>query len=138
MPTGILPTVGLRDTTGREVTEVASDPAKQAVLDALEDPRCRAILDATGRAALSAKEVAAACDLPLSTTYRKLDLLVEADLVAARTRVRESGKHASEYVRAVEDVVVSLEPNDGIELRVSRREDPGAHLSSGDGAAETA
>lgn len=102
---------------------VAEDDAKP-LLDALGDGDCRAILDATSDGALSASEVAETCDLALSTTYRKLDLLTDAGLLVERTRIRRSGKHASEYARAVEDVVVSFGPGGETELRVTRRDSP--------------
>lgn len=52
-----------------------TEDAVQTVLDAFEDADCRAILDRTSDESLTASEVATACDLPLSTTYRKLELL---------------------------------------------------------------
>jgi DNA-binding transcriptional ArsR family regulator len=79
------------------------------LLGALADGGCRAILDAAGEDALCAREIADRCDLPLSTTYRKLDRLTGAGLLAERTRVRGSGRHASEYVRRVESAHVSLD-----------------------------
>ncbi|MFB6169387.1 MAG: helix-turn-helix domain-containing protein [Haloferacaceae archaeon] len=93
----------------------------QSVLDVLHDEGCRAILRATGERALSAGEVAETCDLAQSTAYRKLDRLVEAGVVEERTRVRRSGTHASEYVRAVDEVTVSLD-DDGVRVRLSERE----------------
>jgi len=71
---------------------------------------------------LSANEVSETCDLPLSTTYRKLDLLTDSGLLEERTRIRRSGKHASEFYRAVEDVLVSLDTHGGISLRMIHRE----------------
>jgi DNA-binding transcriptional ArsR family regulator len=81
----------------------------QTLFEALRDADSRAILDETGSEALSAKEISEACDLPLSSTYRKLDTLTEAGLLEERTRIRQSGKHPSEYIRAVEEVVVSID-----------------------------
>jgi DNA-binding transcriptional ArsR family regulator len=92
----------------------------QAILHALQDDDCRAVLDATGEASLSASELADACDLPLSTTYRKLDTLTETGLLAERTRLCPDGKHTSEYVRAVDEVLVDADA--GFELTVTRRE----------------
>ncbi|MFB6297991.1 MAG: ArsR/SmtB family transcription factor [Salinirussus sp.] len=94
----------------------------QKLLDALGDSRCRAILDATSDQAQTASEISETCDLPLSTTYRKLDLLAEVGLLDERVRLRRSGKHASEYIRLAEDVVVSLGSGDETELQVLRRE----------------
>ena len=122
----IAPPLGRASGSSADVSRriVAEEPI-QDMLDALDDADCRAILDATSERALSANEVSETCDLPLSTTYRKLGLLADAGLLEERTRIRRSGKHASEYVRLVEDVVVSLDPRGGIELRVVHREHVG-------------
>lgn len=96
----------------------------QALLDVLNDEGSRAILDATSDTALSANEVSEACDLPLSTTYRKLELLTEVGLVEERTRVRRSGKHPNEYIRSVSNVIISLDSDEGTELRISYRSSP--------------
>jgi len=94
----------------------------QAVLDALHDPDCRTVLDATSETSLSARELSDACDLPLSTTYRKLDTLTEVGLLDERTRLCPDGKHASEYVRRVESVDVDVDGEDGFVLTVSHRD----------------
>lgn len=111
--------------------ESSSDPTVrdvegdvEEVLAALDDADCRAILDATSGEALSASELSEACDLPLSTTYRKLDLLTDAGLLEERTRIRQSGKHANEYSRLVEEVLVSVGADGGLELRVMECERP--------------
>lgn len=113
-------------------TVVEDADAVQEVLDALDDAGCRAILDATSDDALSATELSEACDLPLSTTYRKLDVLAGAGLLEERTRIRRSGKHLSEYARLVEEVVVSIDDGGEMELRISRcdRSDPFSSLAS--------
>ncbi|MFA9517401.1 helix-turn-helix domain-containing protein [Halopenitus sp. H-Gu1] len=111
------------DSSSDRIRRIDDEKRVQEVLGALDDADCRAILEATSDETLSANEVSEACNLPLSTTYRKLDLLTEAELLEERTRIRRSGKHASEYSRTVEDVVVSLDPQGGVELRISRHED---------------
>jgi DNA-binding transcriptional ArsR family regulator len=88
----------------------------ERLLGALEDAGCRAILEATTGEALSASEVADRCGLALSTTYRKLELLAEAGLVEEGTRIRPTGKHPSEYVRAVAAVTVALDDGGRLEL----------------------
>ncbi len=95
--------------------------AAQSVLDVLQDADCRRILHATGETALTANEVAERCDLAQSTAYRRLDLLTDAGLAEERTRLRRSGKHTSEYVRAVDDVVVSLDADEGTRVSLSDR-----------------
>lgn len=116
--------------SANDVQTIVAESAVQQLLNALDDADCRAILDATREQALTAKEVSEAHDLPLSTTYRKLDLLTEAGLLEERTRIRRSGKHASEYTRLVDDVVISLGPRGETEVRVSQRKSPEQTVSS--------
>lgn len=110
-----------QSTRPEQTTTVVDDEAVQSILDALDDAHCRCILAATDGEALSASEISETCDLALSTAYRKLDTLTELGLLSEQLRVRRSGKHTSEYRRAVDDVTVSVSP-DGIELRVSYKE----------------
>lgn len=98
---------------------IVADCAVQQLLDALDDADCRGILDATRDDALTANELSEAEDLPLSTAYRKLELLTEAGLLEERTRIRQSGKHASEYTRVVDDVVISLGTGEETAVRLS-------------------
>jgi len=109
------------DRSSRETT--VEDPDEvQSILHALQDDDCRAVLEATDDESLSASELAQACDLPLSTTYRKLDALTETGLLAEQTRLCSDGKHASEYVRVVDEVLVDADA--GFELTISRRAVP--------------
>ncbi|WP_276259139.1 winged helix-turn-helix domain-containing protein [Haloglomus litoreum] len=112
-------TVPTPRTRNDDMILLEADEPVETVLGALEDADCRAILDATSEDALTASEVAAACDLPTSTTYRKLDRLADAALIEERVRIRRSGKHASEYVRAVDDVVVTV-GSGGVAVRLSQ------------------
>jgi len=113
-------------------TTVDDDDEVQAILHALQDDDCRAVMDATGETSLSASELADACDLPLSTTYRKLDTLTEVGLLAERTRLCPDGKHASEYVRMVDEILVDADA--GFELTVTRRTPPEHGARLGDDA----
>lgn len=91
----------------------------QPVLDALGDPDCRGLLRTIDDDALTALECSEAYDLPLSTTYRKLERLAEADLVAEEIRLRADGKHASEYRRSFDAVRVGVAEDGGFELSVT-------------------
>lgn len=91
------------------------------VLDALGDQDCRDILRAMGEEALTASECSTACDLPLSTTYRKLERLSEAGLVTEGLRIRRDGKHASQYRRRFTDVSVGLSPDGEFEVALTPR-----------------
>jgi DNA-binding IclR family transcriptional regulator len=98
---------------------VADERAVQELLDVLDDGDCRAILAATSDDALSTSELSDACELPLSTTYRKVELLEDVGALAECTRLRPSGKHTSEYRRRLHSVFVSLDGNGSMELLVS-------------------
>lgn len=113
-------TVRTSEESTSDVQTIVAESAVQEILDILDDSDCRAILDATHKEALTANEVSETHDLPLSTTYRKLALLTEAGLLEERTRIRQSGKHASEYLRLVDDVVISLGPQGETEVQVTR------------------
>lgn len=115
------PRAGYSAPRGSETGITVSEAGRvETVLGALEDGDCRAILEVTSEDSLTAGEVSDSLDLPLSTAYRKLDTLTEAGLLDEEIRLSRSGKHTSEYVRAVEDVEISMDP-DGIELRLVHR-----------------
>lgn len=86
--------------------------------DILEDQASRAIIEATSERSLSAKEISDACNLPASTTYRKLERMSEAGLLKESIRIKQSGKHTCEYAAVVQDLTVSIGGNGGIELQV--------------------
>ncbi|WP_148415984.1 helix-turn-helix domain-containing protein [Haloferax sp. KTX1] len=111
-----------RSATASSEPRVVDDHAEvDALFSLLEDDDCRCILDATDGVARSASELSEACDLPLSTTYRKLDPLADAGLLSKRLRISRSGAHTAEYERTVDDVTVSVTPS-GVEVRVSHRD----------------
>ena len=89
----------------RDPFEREPEPEIAVVLDALADGDCRDLLEVMARP-MSAAELSEASDVPLSTTYRKLDRLEEATLIDERIEIRDDGRHTSQY-----------EPNfDSIEL----------------------
>ncbi|MFB6172560.1 MAG: helix-turn-helix domain-containing protein [Haloarculaceae archaeon] len=114
--TAPITTLRPRDAPGRATAD-RIDP--ETVLSALDDPDCRAILQATTDRAYSASELSARCDLPRSTTYRKLDCLASAGLLESGVRIRPSGHHTTEYTRAYDDVVIEL-ADDGVTVELVR------------------
>lgn len=103
------------------------DGDAQELLDVLHDSDCRAILDKTSADSLSVKELAETCDIPLSTTYRKIDLLTEIGLLEEEgIRLRRSGKHVSEYTTAVENVKITINTSGNTGLTFEcRKQSPG-------------
>lgn len=115
-------------------TWVAEEAAVESLLTVLDDPDCRAIIEATTTEALSASELSERCDLPLSTTYRKLDQLTEASVLEEQVRLSRSGQHTSEYRLQIDSIELSVDPEAGIVLQISREEDVPADNSLAAGA----
>ncbi|MFC4552915.1 MULTISPECIES: winged helix-turn-helix domain-containing protein [Halorussus] len=91
----------------RDPAIVEDAPDLQDVLDALDDPNCRAIVRQLDEP-MTASELADATDIPLSTVYRKVDLLSEASLLAELTEVRSDGHHTTRYTLDFESVTLAL------------------------------
>lgn len=99
-----------RDRSRDDCAGLETEPA----LEALDDPDCRALLEAATGTARTAGELIELSGVPRSTTYRKLDRLVEAGLLEERVRISADGAHASEYTRTVGDIVVSISATGGV------------------------
>jgi predicted transcriptional regulator len=104
----------VRDPFGEE-----GGPDLQAVLDALDDPDCRAFVKALDEP-MTASELSETCDVPLSTTYRKLDLLTEASLLGERTQIRTDGQHTKRYAVEFEEVNVALDEDREFDVAIQR------------------
>lgn len=104
-----------------------------AVLAALDDDACRAILEAASEEAMTATELSERCDIPMSTAYRKVEKLTEAELVEERVRINTTGKHATEYRKNFDDVRVSIGDGD-VEVELTKPEtgDAGAAYAVAD------
>ncbi|NHN49848.1 helix-turn-helix transcriptional regulator [Halostella sp. JP-L12] len=96
-------------------------PGLQDVLDALDDPDCRAIITEL-EAPMTASELSDAADVPLSTTYRKLDLLTEASLLSEMTEIRSDGQHTTRYEIDFEEVRIALDEEQSFEVGIARPE----------------
>lgn len=95
------------------------NPDLQSVLDALDDPDCRDIIQHLTEP-MTAKEISEACDIPMSTTYRKLERLSEATLVREGTELRADGHHATLYQVDFEDVTVGITEDRTLDVTVDR------------------
>ncbi|MFD1514524.1 winged helix-turn-helix domain-containing protein [Halomarina rubra] len=94
-------------------------PNLQQVLDALDDPACREIVECL-EDPMTASELSERCEIPQSTTYRKLDLLSDASLVEERVEVRTDGHHTTRYVLAFNEVRLSLDENRALDVEIDR------------------
>lgn len=96
-------------------------PDLAAVLDALQDEDCRAFVTRL-ETPMTASELSEACDVPLSTTYRKLDILTEASLLAERTEIRKDGQHTTRYAVDFQTVRIHLEDDRRLSVSLERPE----------------
>lgn len=110
-------------TDGETDSNVSSDP--QLIIDALRDEDSRQLVAEAGEQSQTAKELAEACDLSLSATYRRLERLTEAGLLSKGTRVRPGQRPAAEYSRNFDGVMIDI-ANDGT-LMVRSRPTLAAH-----------
>ncbi|RYJ14849.1 ArsR family transcriptional regulator [Halogeometricum borinquense] len=104
-----------RDQSAEEPSELLS------VLDALDDADARAIIRALVEP-MTASELSDECDIPLSTTYRKLDLLTEADLLIEGTEIRADGHHTTTYEVTFDEVRIELTDERRLDVNVVRPE----------------
>jgi DNA-binding transcriptional ArsR family regulator len=93
----------------------------EAILDALDDEAARRIIRSLDEP-MTASELSEACDIPLSTTYRKLDLLTEASLLLQGTEIRSDGHHATTYEVAFDAVHIELTEERDLTVSVEKRE----------------
>lgn len=94
-------------------------PDLDDVLGALHDADCQTIIEHLTEP-MSAGEISETCDIPSSTTYRKLDRLTEADLLEEGTAVRSDGHHTTLYEVDFERVVLDLEEDHSLQVAIDR------------------
>jgi len=95
-------------------------PELKTVLDALDDEDCRKIVSELSEP-MTASEISEESGVPLSTTYRKLELLTDSSLLYEGVEVRSDGQHASRYAVDFEEVVIGLDEGREFEVEVAGR-----------------
>ncbi|EMA59174.1 winged helix-turn-helix domain-containing protein [Halorubrum lipolyticum] len=98
----------------RDPSREEDPPSVDDVLDALADDDARRIVSSLSEPK-TASDISEECDIPLSTTYRKLELLTEASLLSESTDIRRDGQHTTRYAVSFETVTVSLDEGDDVE-----------------------
>ncbi|MFW5938535.1 MAG: helix-turn-helix domain-containing protein [Halanaeroarchaeum sp.] len=95
-------------------TATEGDETLDETFDLLSDADCRAILGVVDTA-MTTTEIADACDIALSTAYRKVERLSETPLLVEGVRFDPDGDHAAEYTRGATDATIEL-TDDGVTL----------------------
>ena len=88
----------------RAMTEqsVSEETDLATVVGLLDDEHVRSILAATSVEPRSARELGDRCGVSTSSIYRRVEGLVEADLLRERTRPRRDGHHETVYVASLD------------------------------------
>ena len=92
----------------------------EEILALLDDDYARAILRETVSQAKSAKELSDACDVSLSTVYRRTERLVEAGLLAERRMTPLDQAHYSLYEAQLDELTVRLTA-DGLAIDMTEK-----------------
>lgn len=92
----------------RDPSRDPEPPSVDEVLDALADDAARRIVAALTEPK-TASELSEECDIPLSTTYRKLETLTDASLLSESTDIRRDGQHTTRYSVSFDAVTVSVD-----------------------------
>jgi len=104
----------------REPLADDAPPELTTVLDALDDEDCRKIVSVLSEP-MTASKISEESGVPLSTTYRKLELLTDASLLHEGVEVRSDGQHASRYAVDFEAVVIGLDESRQFEVEIDHR-----------------
>lgn len=100
-----------------------------AVLEQLGDEYTRAAFEAVLDRPRSGGEVAAVTDMSRPTAFRRLNELVELDLLEIEQRIdTEAGHHHKQYRAVVDSFAVTIDDGD-IELVVESDRSPGANIA---------
>lgn len=98
------------------------DRPETEILAVLDDDYARSMLEATCRQRLSAKAISEECDMSVSTVSRRVNQLLDQNLLFERTHIDPDGHHFSEYEARLDRVDVRLLES-GFDVRIELRED---------------
>ncbi|WP_323171398.1 helix-turn-helix domain-containing protein [Natrialba sp. PRR66] len=103
-----------------KASNTQSNPATESTvqLDVLGDECARTILVATSSGPKTAKELTDRTDSSSATVYRRINNLLESDLLAECVRFEDDGSHTTAYEATVEQVRVRID-DEGIDVALS-------------------
>jgi predicted transcriptional regulator len=107
---------------------VSSDEPPAVLLELLGEELVRQILAATSREAMSAKELSETCDVARSTIYRRVEDMIDADLLVERTEIEADGSHHSLYEANIDHLDIDIDEGT-IDVSVHVREDAAKRFS---------
>ncbi|MWV41067.1 MULTISPECIES: helix-turn-helix domain-containing protein [Natrialba] len=101
---------------------VDDSPEFESVAAALDDGDCRQIVSVLEEP-MTVDEIATRAELPLSSTYRKLDQLTNAGLVDEAADGRRGRNRKSRYVVTFERIGIELDDDREFRVSVERAKD---------------
>lgn len=99
------------------------DIAPEELVDCLGQKYAFTILRALSEGPKSAAEIIEEHDVPRTTFYRRVDELVEMDLVREEGQIDLSGAHSTRYECNVDGIEIRLD-GDEVSIQVDRRAEP--------------
>ena len=100
-----------------EKRRIEDPDRKEAIIEMLSDKYCRAILTATMNVPKSAMDLATDTKIPISTIYRRLQMLHDSKLVNISGLISDDGKKLFLYKSKVRSVSTTFDGyNVGIEI----------------------
>jgi DNA-binding transcriptional ArsR family regulator len=92
---------------------------RQKILSTLADPDSRSILSLISKRPMTAAELTETMEVPLSTTYRKINRLLDTPLVDAEYRLESDGKPPRQYLCKINHVRIQLPQRNDRSLKIS-------------------
>lgn len=104
---------------------MSEEPPSDEVIALLDDEYARMILTKTSEQPMSAKVLSNSCDASLPTIYRRIDRLLDCDLLTEQTEFQEQGRHYSVYEACLEKVTIELDDGEfTMTMTTSSKPDP--------------
>ena len=89
---------------------INGEEAKKLVLEVLADDHARSILESTLLKAKSVPEITRECNVPMTSAYRRVKMLLDAGLLEVeRSVVTEDGVKSELYKASVRSITVRFE-----------------------------
>lgn len=113
--------VWICDDCGAEHEVHESNEGVVSVLDVISDEGSRAILRSVG-GDMTPQDISEDCEIPLSTVYRKLEILEDVSLVTQDVRMEKgkTGGHPETFDTDFESITIELTDGGELRLQVSR------------------
>lgn len=105
---------------------MCEDSPPREILSLLGDEHVQTILSVTSEQPMSASELSDMCNVSPATIYRRLEQLVEYNLVSEQTEIAADGNHFKKYEATVGHIDVRLDQG---EFKVNVRSAPQADAS---------